>query len=75
MTHMLDSGTRTARKDHACSCCSKPIPKGTKYHFQACVMDGSAFTWRTHSETGHCGTEIVEDSDDGTFCEVCSGEI
>lgn len=37
---VLHSKRRTARKDHICSLCGKPIPAGTTYMHEAHIYDG-----------------------------------
>lgn len=36
----LHSKQRTARKEHICSLCGKPIPEGTRYTHAAQIYDG-----------------------------------
>ena len=37
---ILDSGTRTARKEHLCFDCGRPIVPGAKYLFQVNTYEG-----------------------------------
>lgn len=39
--------TRTARKEHACCECGKPIAKGTQYHYESGVWEGRPGAFKT----------------------------
>lgn len=41
------SVTRTARKEHTCTECRAPIPKGTKYQYASGVWDGRPDSFKT----------------------------
>ena len=68
---VLSSGQRKGRKVHNCSCCKQLISKEQEHYFTSIANDGTVYTWRSHKQTGHCGTLIYDDGPDGTFCEIC----
>ena len=50
MIETIQSGIRTARKDHVCDFCGCKIEKGQKYNYQNNVYEKNFYTWKTHLE-------------------------
>ena len=71
MSDLIASGKRKARKDRKCSCCNKSILKDTFYHYQTIKGEDEIYTWGTHTQSGHCGTEVHNSDGYGTFCNLC----
>jgi hypothetical protein len=52
---VLHSKQRTARKNHACSFCNKPILAGTRYIHEAQIYDGEFQFVKYHHR--YCGDD------------------
>ena len=48
MTVHLDSGTRTARKQHICDLCGQFIRPGWKYNWSSQIFDNRLSTFKSH---------------------------
>ena len=48
---VLREATPTARKQHRCELCSKPIERGERHHNQVNIYDGAVYNYRQHV---HC---------------------
>lgn len=50
MHELQEDMTPVAAKDHVCQECGSVIPKGTMYHLQTGLFDGSWYHWRVHAD-------------------------
>ena len=68
----LSDSKPKARKDHKCNFCHGVIRKGTLYHSQTNVYDGSIYTWKTHSHCGEIASKLkmYDDCDEGVTDDV-----
>jgi hypothetical protein len=54
----LSESTPLARKDHKCSWCGQPIPKGTRYAYSSGIFEGRMVVNKMHPE---CDAAAIED--------------
>ena len=47
---LLDERTPSARREYRCEWCVDPIAKGERHHVQIVTEDGTAWSFRTHTE-------------------------
>lgn len=59
-----DAEWRKAAKEHRCTYCGEPVPKGEFYKEQTGVWDGKAFRNKFHSE---CFDALCEEGEE-EFC-------
>ena len=64
---LLESRTRTARKNHRCDYCGVIIKKGEKYSYQKSIDGGIFYEWHAHLACSRVASGIWDycDPDDG----------
>ena len=56
--YILETGERTARKDHFCNLCGKRIKKGEKYCYQKEIYDGEFYEFKEHTRCSFIASQI-----------------
>ena len=72
---LLNSAFRTARKQHTCWLCLRPILAGSRYQDDRCAAEGRAYTLRCHTDCFTAWCSWQEDDDGYLLADLSDGHL